>query len=301
MDSDLKQTILIVDDERANLLALKKILSPDYVVSLAKSGKLALALVLENKPDLVLLDILMPDMDGFEVLARLKDAEETTHIPVIFVTGLDNEQDEEKGFRLGAVDYIKKPFKGAIVKARVNTHLQIVRQMHTIEELSMTDPLTGLPNRRRFDDHMQAEWKRAIRAKTPISFMMMDIDKFKTYNDTYGHPQGDRLLQATAKIFMSSIQRPGDLAARLGGEEFGLLLPETDLDGALHVAERIRAAIEANRVPTADGDMTTATISIGVVSLQPESSDTIPAFLTQADNNLYTAKETGRNRVFAGG
>ncbi|GHT93443.1 hypothetical protein AGMMS49545_12750 [Betaproteobacteria bacterium] len=301
MADEVKQTILIVDDEKTNLLALNKILSPDYAISLAKSGALALALAQEIKPDLILLDIMMPDMNGFEVLAKLKDTEITAHIPVIFVTGLESEQDEEKGFLLGAVDYIKKPFRGTIVKARVNTHLQIVRQMRIIENHSLTDALTGLPNRRRFDAHIRTEWRRAIRDKTPISFLMMDIDNFKTYNDTYGHPQGDKLLQAAAKIFMTATQRPDDLAARLGGEEFGLLLPDTDLEGAMQVAEKIRTSMEKSRIPTVNGSRVThATLSIGAVSILPGTEDTIPTFLTLADNNLYAAKRTGRNRICSG-
>ncbi|GHU34728.1 hypothetical protein AGMMS50256_28770 [Betaproteobacteria bacterium] len=301
MEDEVKQTILIVDDERTNFLALNKILSPDYAISLAKSGTLALELAQEIKPDLILLDIMMPDMNGFEVLAKLKNTEITAHIPVIFVSGLESEQDEEKGFLLGAVDYIKKPFRGTIVKARVNTHLQILRQMRIIENHSLTDPLTGLPNRRRFDAHIRSEWRRSIRDKTPISFLMMDIDNFKIYNDTYGHPQGDKLLQAAAQIFMSAIQRPDDLAARLGGEEFGLLLPDTDLEGALLIAEKIRVAMEENRIPTVNGNrVTTATLSIGAVSMLPGVKDTIPEFLTLADNNLYTAKRTGRNRICSG-
>jgi diguanylate cyclase (GGDEF)-like protein len=301
VESGSKNTILIVDDEKINLLALNKILSPEYAISLAKSGKLALRLVEENRPDLILLDVLMPDMNGFEVLAKLKESENTAHIPVIFITGLDGEQNEEKGLLLGAADYIKKPFKDTIVKARVNTHMQIVRQMYAIEKLGNTDPLTELPNRRAFGEHMEAEWKRAVREKTPVAFLMMDIDKFKAYNDAYGHPQGDTLLKAAAKIFMSAARRPGDFAARLGGEEFGLLLPNTDLENALIVAERVRSGMEAARIPTADGNnMTTATISIGVMSFIPKLKDTIEDFINQADKNLYTAKETGRNRVYAG-
>ncbi|GHU44205.1 hypothetical protein FACS1894111_11110 [Clostridia bacterium] len=166
------------------------------------------------------------------------------------------------------------------------------------ERDSETDPLTGLPNRRKFNKHIEKEWERAIRVRTPISFMMLDVDKFKVYNDTYGHPQGDELLKSVAEIFFSVIQRPEDLVARLGGEEFGILLPNTILESALHVAEKVRARTEAMRVVTlTDNIVTTATISIGVVSVIPQLGDTIEDFIERADKNLYTAKESGRNRV----
>jgi diguanylate cyclase (GGDEF)-like protein len=293
-------SILAVDDERANLTVLNRILSPDYSIYTAKSGPQALQLIAGNKPDLILLDIIMPGMDGFEVLAKLKENEDAKRIPVICITGLDSEDDEEKGFHLGAVDYIKKPFKNAIVKARVFTHLEIVRQMRIIERLGLTDPLTDIPNRRSFDDRITMEWRRAIREKRPISFLMMDIDKFKDYNDTYGHLQGDTLLKAVAGVFVVQAKRPADLPVRLGGEEFGLLLPETSLESALVIAEAIRADIEALRIPTADGgEITTTTISIGVVSAIPEENNSIKDFIIRADENLYVAKASGRNKFCA--
>jgi diguanylate cyclase (GGDEF)-like protein len=170
-----------------------------------------------------------------------------------------------------------------------------------IERLGLIDPLTNIPNRRCFDDRLDIEWRRAIREKKPISFLMMDVDKFKNYNDTYGHPQGDTLLRTIAKIFTSATRRPMDLAARIGGEEFGVLLPDTILEGALEVAEEIRSHVEATRIPTANGStITTVTISIGVATHIPGEESTIEAFIAQADTNLYTAKETGRNRVCSG-
>jgi diguanylate cyclase (GGDEF)-like protein len=289
--------VLVVDDEKANLMVLNKILSSEYVVLTAKSGGEGLSRVSSDRPDLILLDIVMPDMNGFDLLKTLKASPETRAIPVIIITGLDNEADEEKGFVLGAVDYITKPFKNAIVIARVRTHIQIVHQMRTIERLGLVDPLTDIPNRRCFDDRINLEWRRAIRDKKPIAFMMMDVDKFKTYNDTYGHPQGDILLKAIAGVFTSVVRRPGDIAARLGGEEFGVLLPDTPLEGALEIAEEIRAKVEAVRISAVDGKITTTTISIGVVSLVPSADTTIEAFVAKADEYLYAAKETGRNRV----
>ncbi|MDR3343487.1 MAG: diguanylate cyclase [Treponema sp.] len=298
MENNGKDSILIIDDEKANLMVLNRILSPDYTIFIAKSGREGLSRAITDNPDLILLDIIMPGMDGFAVLTTLKAQEETKHIPVIIITGLDNPDDEERGFLLGAVDYITKPFKNAIVKARVKTHIQIVNQIRTIEWLGMVDGLTNIPNRRRFDDRIAIEWRRAMREQQPLSFMMMDVDKFKIYNDTYGHPQGDTLLKTIAKIFDATAMRPTDLAARLGGEEFGILLPQTELDAALRLAEKIRSDVEALRIPTADGKtITTTTLSIGLVSQIPTKSITLEEFIAQADRNLYTAKKKGRNQV----
>jgi diguanylate cyclase (GGDEF)-like protein len=296
-----KCTILIVDDEKANLLVLNQILSDGYRIVTAKSGKTALKLAVKEKPDIILLDIILPDINGFDVLTKLKNDSGTKNIPVICITGLDNENYEKKAFMLGAVDYIIKPFKIALVKARVRAHLEIIRQMHTIEKLGLTDPLTNIPNRRSFDDRIDMEWRRAMREKSEISFLMIDIDHFKNYNDTYGHPQGDAMLKEVAGILTLRGKRPADLPVRLGGEEFGLLLPDTALPAAVSIAESIRADVEALRVPCADGSIiTSATISIGVVAMIPKKNDSLKDFLARADENLYRAKTAGRNQVYAG-
>ncbi|MDR3138290.1 MAG: diguanylate cyclase [Treponema sp.] len=298
MEIDGSHKILIIDDEKPNLMVLNSILSPDYTVFIAKSGKEGLSRALADQPDLILLDIIMPDMNGFEVLKVLKASEEISRIPVIIITGLDNDVDEERGFALGAVDYIGKPFKNAIVKARVKTHIQIIDQIRTIERIGMVDGLTDIPNRRCFDDRFAMEWRRALRKRQPLSFLMMDLDKFKSYNDTYGHPQGDILLRAVAKLLSAAAKRPADLAARLGGEEFGLLLPDTHGDAAREIAENIRAAVEAARIPGAGGKaVTQITVSIGVITLVPGEKMTPEAFIAAADKNLYAAKKSGRNRV----
>jgi diguanylate cyclase (GGDEF)-like protein len=291
--------ILVIDDEMSNLLILHEILSADYTIFIAKSAKEGLILATIDKPDLILLDIIMPDMDGFEVLKRLKESADMCTIPVIIITGLEDEEDEEKGFLLGAVDYIKKPFKNTLVKARVKTHIQILHQIRTIERLGMLDGLTNIPNRRCFNERIDLEWWRALREQRHLSFMMMDMDHFKEYNDTYGHPQGDALLQTLAKILTKAVMRSTDLVARLGGEEFGVLLPNTELRSALRIAEKIRAGMEAARIPTADGRITFATISIGVVSLIPTENITMDSFIAEADTNLYLAKKKGRNQVCA--
>jgi diguanylate cyclase (GGDEF)-like protein len=297
MEKDGTYGILIIDDEKSNLMVLNGILAPDYTVFSAKSGQEGLKRALTDQPDLILLDIVMPGMNGFEVLRTLKESEETRHIPVIIITGLDNEDDEERGFSLGAVDYIGKPFKNAIVRARVRTHIRIINQIRTIERMGLVDGLTDIPNRRCFDDRLALEWRRALREGRPLTFLMMDLDEFKAYNDTYGHPQGDLLLRTIAKILSAAAKRPADLAARLGGEEFGVLLPETGAKAAREVAERIRAAVEAARVPATGGNLTQITVSVGVVSLVPSDKTSPEAFVAAADKNLYAAKESGRNRI----
>jgi diguanylate cyclase (GGDEF)-like protein len=300
MEKDDAFRILVIDDEKTNLMVLHRLLSPDYTVFTAKSGEDGISRAASERPDLILLDIIMPDMNGFDVLKTLKDSPETQNIPVIIITGLDNDRDEERGLLLGAVDYISKPFKNHIVIARVRTHMQIVQHIRMIERLGMVDPLTNIANRRCFDDRLAVEWRRAIREKQPISFLMMDVDKFKTYNDTYGHPQGDLLLKTISKIFNSATRRPVDLAARIGGEEFGVLLPGTVPEGALEVAEEIRSRVDAVRIPTGDGTITTVTISIGVVCQVPAEDSPVEAFIARADANLYIAKKNGRNQVCAG-
>jgi diguanylate cyclase (GGDEF)-like protein len=298
INPDSKLTILVVDDERSNLAMLNMILCDEYEIITAKTGEAALLLAVEARPDLILLDIILPDINGFDVLVKLKEDPTTQKIPVIFITGLNSESDEEKGLRLGAVDYIQKPFKNVLVKARVNTHIEMQWQMRVVEQLGLIDPLTGIPNRRSFDDRLEMEWRRAIREKKPISFLMIDIDRFKIYNDTYGHPQGDTLLKAVARIFKERAKRPGDLSARLGGEEFGILLPDTGMPSALSIAEKIHADVESLRAPTADGtEITSTTISIGVASVLPGKHDLASDFIFTADKNLYTAKTSGRNKV----
>ncbi|MDR0571200.1 MAG: diguanylate cyclase [Clostridiales Family XIII bacterium] len=300
MAEESKYTILVVDDESSNLAVLNKILSPKYTVLTAKSGETALKRIDEAspKPDLVMLDVEMPGLDGFEVLERLRANPVTKDIPVIIISGLSGENDEEKGLFLGAVDYIAKPFKATIVLARVNTHIRLLNQLRTIENLGMVDPLTSIPNRRSFDSRMDLEWRRCMREQKPISFLMLDVDRFKGYNDTYGHPQGDVLLKTIAKIFVGAARRPADLAARIGGEEFGVLLPDTPLENALYIAERLRAEVEAVRLATADGKVITqTTVSVGVATAYPVNGSKIEDFIAVADKNLYYAKNTGRNKV----
>jgi diguanylate cyclase (GGDEF)-like protein len=297
--AERKNSLLIVDDEEINLKVLIHILGSDYIIYTATNGANALAKAREHKPDLVLLDILMPEMDGYETLAELRKNEDTQDIPVIFITGLDTIEDEERGLSHNAVDYISKPFGAPIVKLRVRNQIQIINQFRTINHLSMIDQMTNIPNRRSFDERLHVEWNRAVREHMPISLLMIDVDKFKNYNDTYGHQQGDIVLQTVAKIFSQAAKRSGDSAARWGGEEFVVLLPNTMMPGALEIAERIRANVEAVVIPCIEGSTTKVTISIGVNARLPVPGDPIDTFISNADKALYEAKTQGRNRVAA--
>jgi diguanylate cyclase (GGDEF)-like protein len=239
----------------------------------------------------------MPNMSGFEVLASLKDIDSTINIPVIFITGLGTAEDEEKGLSLGAVDYITKPFHPSVVKARINTHLRMSDYVHTIERLCLLDALTGLPNRRGFDSRMSVEWGRAYREKKPLGLIVLDLDKFKIYNDTYGHPQGDVLLKAIAKVLNETINRSSDFVSRWGGEEFFVLLPDTDIDGTNKIAEQIRINIKNTDVYCSNGTKTSTTVSLGAASIVPGEHDIVDDFISRVDKLLYIAKNNGRDQV----
>ena len=292
-----KNTLLIVDDENANFKVLTHILGSEYTIFTATNGTSAIEKAREFLPDLILLDILMPDMDGYATLAKMKTFEDIRKIPVIFITGLDSDEDEEKGLALDAADYITKPFSAKIVKLRVRNQIQIINQMRIIERLSLIDQLTNIPNRRSFDDRIKMEWKQAIREKTPISLMIIDMDNFKDLNDNYGHQQGDIVLQKAAALLPQSFKRPGDFAARWGGEEFVVLLPNTTLEGAKELAEKIRSGIEKMTNKAANGSEIKITASIGVNSLIPGIETSMDAFFANADKALYMAKDAGKNRV----
>ncbi len=294
--------VLIVDDEKMNRDLLVALLKPLYRVMVAKSGEQALkaALRVTGRPDLILLDIMMPGMDGYEVCRTLKADEETMDIPVIFVTAMGEVEDESKGFSMGAVDYIIKPVSLPIVQARVNTHLRLKHKTDLLEKMASLDGLTEIPNRRAFDTAMDKEWNRAKRAAIPLAMIMMDVDKFKQYNDHYGHTAGDDCLKQLAATLAGVIRRPGDLVARYGGEEFCALLTDTDLQGAVKVAEKFRARVELLQIEHSfSAPAPVVTISVGVAAIIPDRDKEISPLTLQelADSKLYQAKEAGRNRV----
>jgi len=297
MEAEEHNSILIVDDEKANIIALSHILGPTYSIYSSRNGHDAIEIAKEYSPCMILLDILMPEMDGYAVIEELKNNEATRDIPVIFITGLDNAEDERRGLSLGAADYISKPFNPAVVELRVLNQIKIINQIRLINKLSVTDQLTGIPNRRSFDNQMEREWLRSAREKVPLSMMMLDVDNFKFYNDTFGHQQGDVALQTVAMTIAKTLKRPADFAARWGGEEFAILLPNTTIAGAVKIAERIRKNVEQTPIPMLSGDITRATVSIGVHTMKPSRECLQCELILKVDKALYAAKETGRNKV----
>ena len=290
-------TILIADDEKQNRLLLTELFRDDYRIILAKHGEQTIRLANEHLPDLILLDVLMPGMDGLSVIRELKRNDATRHIPVIFITGLNSPTDEEQGLGLGAADYIGKPFHAAVVRARVRNQLQIVHQRRLLEQLALLDGLTGIPNRRHFDQAFEREWARGQRSRHPISLIMVDVDHFKNYNDTLGHAAGDRVLQEIAALLRGCILRAPDLIARYGGEEFVLLLPETSIIEAQVVAQRIIERLAAKNIPHPQSRTAThITVSLGGISFVPGQAEPDTSLLEQADTALYQAKAEGRNR-----
>jgi diguanylate cyclase (GGDEF)-like protein len=298
--SKQRSRILIVDDERPNIQVLNAILQDEYDVSVALNGEQALKRTLgEKKPDLILLDIQMPEMDGFEVCRQVMGNPQTQDIPVIFITGMTNSEDEEQGFALGAVDYITKPFGPSVVLARIRAHLELKRKRDILKNLSTKDGLTCIANRRYLESFYEYEWQRCMRSGDNIAVIMADIDHFKLYNDNYGHAAGDECLRAVAKVLASHVARQTDLAARYGGEEFACVLPGTETAGAFTVAEKMRAAVRNLAMPHAFSPTNgMVTLSLGVASACPQKDGTSPPELFQlADQALYMAKARGRDQV----
>ncbi len=301
MNKGRQQTILIVDDEPANIKILGENLKSRYKILIATSGSKAIEISgSSNPPDLILLDIVMPEMNGYEVCRRLKTDDKTRKIPIIFLTAMASEKDETSGLELGAVDYIIKPFSLPITKARVKTQLELKYHRDLLENLSTIDGLTGIPNRRSFDERITQEWKRAVRESDILSLIMMDIDYFKPYNDQYGHIEGDDCIKMVSQSLSSIPMRPADFVSRYGGEEFSCILPTTDYNGAVFLAEKMRRAIEELNIPhMASRIADKVTISLGVSTISPVNDQPHLILVDSADKCLYQAKESGRNRVMS--
>jgi diguanylate cyclase (GGDEF)-like protein len=307
-----KHKVLIVDDVLANIEILYKILQKEYDVYFAKSGRDAVRIVKRELPDLILLDIMMPEMDGYQVCRTLKEDAQLAAIPVIFITAMGSDEDEAKGLDCGAIDYITKPISPAIVKARVRNHLELKRSRDLLKQLTIElgeknreleivareDALTRLANRRHFNEVLAAEINRAMRSEQFLSLILCDVDHFKKYNDRYGHVAGDKCLQEVGSIIRSNFKRAGDLAARYGGEEFAAILPDTPLEKAAQLAERLRQEVIAQELPhEVPGGAGFVTLSLGVVGVQVTRERNAEWFIKEADRALYQSKANGRNMV----
>ncbi len=291
--------LLVVDDQPINIQTLYQIFHVDHEVFMATSGEQALAFYRDNvRPDLILLDVVMPGMDGIETCRHLKADPALADIPVIFVTARSEPADETGALTAGGVDFIAKPVNPAVVRARVKTHLTLKAQADLLRSLVFIDGLTGVANRRRFDEALQIEWRRCRRSSTPLTLLMIDIDHFKRYNDHYGHQTGDACLQKVAGTLKAGLKRGHDLVARYGGEEFACLMPECDHPAGQNKAEELRAAVAALGIPHADSPAANhVTLSIGIAVMHPNGENGPEALIAAADAALYEAKRNGRDRV----
>lgn len=297
-----KPRLLLVDDQPVQLQALYRTLAGDYQLFMATNGEQALQVALQQQPDLILLDVVMEGLDGFGVLQRLRAQAQTPAIPVIFVTAHSDQDIESRCLEAGAVDFITKPINPAVVRARVRTHLTLKFQSDLLRSLAFVDGLTGVANRRRFDERLALEWARAQRHGHALSLLLVDVDHFKAYNDRYGHQAGDEALRRVAACLTEQMRRGTDLVARYGGEEFACLLPDTDSEQALALAQRIVEAVPLMAIPhSACPVAPVLTVSVGVATrrgpTQPGWSSA--ALLGLADAQLYEAKRLGRARACA--
>jgi diguanylate cyclase (GGDEF)-like protein len=291
--------LLIVDDLPDNIRVLSRMIADaGYAVSAATSGAQALKIAAASAPDLILLDIMMPEMDGYQTLQALQADPQLAGIPVIFVTACSDAEDEARGLELGAVDYITKPFKEAIVLRRVQTHLELKHQRDLLEHLSQVDGLTRIPNRRAFDQQCDVEWRRALRSGDRLAIAMIDVDHFKGFNDTHGHLGGDDCLRRLAQILSQGMRRAGEFVARYGGEEFVCLLPGIEIDSLAALMEQVRASVESEHLPHGASSVSPwVTISVGAALCRPTRPMAASDLIKAADAQLYEAKRLGRNRV----
>ncbi len=292
------QQVLVVDDDPVSIAILQDLLKDKYQLSTAENGQQALDKIAQEMPDLILLDIHMPIMDGFTTCKKLKQTPKYAEIPIIFITS-ENNADEVKCLTLGAVDFISKPFVKEIVKARVTTHLVLKQKKDLLLAQGLTDELTQVANRRAYKERITDELARSKRDKTPISLLKIDLDKFKLYNDNYGHLAGDQCLQKVASFLALHLKRPADFIARMGGEEFIVILPNTPLDGAHEIAVRLKNSVASLVYEHALSAHKVITVSIGMTTAEFANLATVTAdeLMTQADISLYKAKKAGGNEV----
>lgn len=297
-----KQTLMVVDDYQSNLQAMNALFEFQYHVVLQDNANDAINFATQQNVDLILLDVDMPVMNGYEACTALKSNPMTAHIPIIFVTAADSSDEEAKGLLLGAVDYVVKPVNLTILRARVRNHMELIYYRKQLEILSCVDGLTGTANRRQLDTMLLQHYASTIRFGHCLTFLMIDIDDFKSYNDTYGHIKGDQCLKQVAKVIKSVRRRETDVVGRYGGEEFAVILPDTDIQGGLVIANMLLERIRQLKIEHAGNSAhKIVTVSIGLAVFQAKHNDeqevTLEDLIHQADEQLYTAKHSGKNCV----
>lgn len=304
---------MVVEDSKVAIKAITDHLEDmDILPLVVETGSAAIEMYRNERPDIILLDIILPDIDGFDVAKEIRRLQgENDWTAIIFLSVMSKDEDLAQGIEVGGDDYLMKPVGRVVLQAKVNAMHRLIRMQRALiglterlnevnqelQRLSTTDGLTGIANRRLFDESLDREWRRCRRLKKPLSVILLDVDFFKKYNDKYGHQTGDECLRLVAKEVSRTASRPGDMAARYGGEEFVLILAETDQEVARWVADRIRQNLSALKIPHDGSDHKHVTISCGVVSVVPGEELSAEKLLRSADIALYMAKEQGRNRV----
>lgn len=304
--SKIPSLILLIDDDSFMRTQMRLLLQQEkYQVIEASNGREGLDAYKRLQPNLVLLDAMMPEMDGFECCAQLQRMPKANQTPILMITGLDDKTSVDRAFAAGAVDYVTKPIHFAVLRQRVRRLIQqsyLYQELEAanqkLQHLAAIDDLTQLANRRQLDTYLNQEWQRMVRPQTPLSVIMCDVDYFKLYNDAYGHQAGDKCLRRIAQAIHSTIKRPGDLAARYGGEEFAIILPSTNREGAVQIAKNIQAAVNALKLNHANSQIGHITLSLGIATIFPhQCPHFLPeTLLTAADQALYQAKAEGRDR-----
>ena len=293
-----KPVIMIVDDEIANIEMIGAMLEDEYEILFARSGEQAIDIAQKAPLDLILLDVVMPGMDGYETCRRIKHDPNLVNVPVIFTTGLDSVECEIQGLSVGAIDYVTKPVQPVSLRRRVSNHVNLKRMRDQLASQALIDPLTGLGNRRMLETLLVEEMIRLARLEEELSVLLIDIDYFKQFNDLYGHLEGDQCIAMVAGTLGAAMRRGGDMCVRYGGEEFACVLPRTDYEGAMHLAEILRSQVEALAIPHAGSSCApVVTISIGVAVRRCAPDQLMNVWFKTADQMLYDSKHAGRNRV----
>jgi len=304
--------ILVVDDTKTERLIMTSYLEKlGHEVVTGEDGQDAVEIYKNISPDLILMDVIMPVMDGYESAQRIRNLD-NDWIPIIFLSARVSPDDIAAGIDAGGDDYLTKPVDMVVLDAKMKAMQRIAKMRHKLLKMSVelektnnelqklvnVDGLTGIANRRYMDQFLRVEFSRSIRYQQPISYILSDIDHFKTYNDHYGHLSGDDCLKIIAKALAAVCKRSTDLVARYGGEEFAIILPNTPIDEAKRIAEKLRKAVEALAIPhQASAVSDVCTLSLGVVTYQAQKGDQVDTLISMADDALYQAKESGRNRV----